>query len=400
MDLSSLMGGNMPSIPSAGDGAPKKDAPPPFEYKAQAASPTVSGEASLTIGKDSLMVASPMSVAEITFAGINAVEFANYAVTVKSDDGDYVFSRMGEWAERFCDALREAWGRAVLRAFFVKGSPLLTATGDYSFSEDGALVSGAKAAIHVYDNCVAAMPSEGGARRVPLCFVTAVEKGQFQYTLKLGTGESYTFSRLGYDTDPFANTVERQIKALREKALATVKEIDATLTATQASQIANLLPEGAAAEIGQLAAIAPSFLDALERKIEQTRMGEGYAAFKEMCDPAMIWTGVDWMIAPSPDGRYAAVEFAEADTATFVYKTGGDFPMFAAKLNRALEAISFKREVIRLTDEELLAPEYADYFMASRRTASLQFVRANFAQRVIHSSADAWRRSLSEAWGA
>jgi hypothetical protein len=106
------------------------------------------------------------------------------------------------------------------------------------------------------------------------------------------------------------------------------------------------------------------------------------------------------MIAPSPNGRFAAVEFAEADTATFVYKTGGSFPVFAARLNRALEAISFKREVIRLTDEELLAPEYADYYMAQKCTASLQFVRASFADRVIHSSADAWKRKLAEAWDA
>ena len=36
----------------------------------------------------------------------------------------------------------------------------------------------------------------------------------------------------------------------------TVKKIDPSLSATQASQIAKLMPEGAAASIGQLAAIA------------------------------------------------------------------------------------------------------------------------------------------------
>ena len=112
-------------------------------------------------------------------------------------------------------------------------------------------------------------------------------------------------------------------------------------------------------------------------------------------DPYLLW-----LIAPSPDGRYAAVEFAEADAATFVYKTGGDFDRFARQLNRALEAIGFKREVIRLTDSELKRPENADYYMAAKRTTSLKFVRANFAGRVIHSGTDVWKRKLTELWSA
>ncbi|MCL1981640.1 MAG: hypothetical protein FWG53_00930, partial [Clostridiales bacterium] len=106
-----------------------------------------------------------------------------------------------------------------------------------------------------------------------------------------------------------------------------------------------------------------------------------------------------WLIAPSPDGQYAAVEFAEADSATFVYRTGGDFGGFARQLSRALEAIDFKREVIRLTESEIMRPENSDYYMASRRTAALQFVRSNFVGRAIHSSPEAWKRKVRELWG-
>jgi NADH pyrophosphatase NudC (nudix superfamily) len=54
--------------------------------------------------------------------------------------------------------------------------------------------------------------------------------------------------------------------------------------------------------------------------------------------------------------------------------------------------------VIRLTDDELRKPENADYYMAAKRTAALQFVRANFAGRVIHSSPEAWKKKLTEMW--
>jgi len=88
------------------------------------------------------------------------------------------------------------------------------------------------------------------------------------------------------------------------------------------------------------------------------------------------------------------VEFSEADTATFVYCTDGDFHAFARRINRALEAIAFKREVIRLTDDDLRKPENDTYYMANKRTAALQFVRAKFKGRAIHSSPESWKRNL------
>ncbi len=439
MDLSSLSGGK----------APAQEQRPVFEYTAQAASPIVSGEVKLAISDTALTVAALFDVVEIPFAKMIVLAFADYTVTVKTSDGDYSFSRMGQWAQPFYDALCDAYNKAVLRSLFVKDKPILTADGDFRFTENGTAVY-KHAPIHVYENCVVALPPNLSARRVPLCFVTGMDKGDYELTLRLDTGESYTYTKLGYDTAPFADAVEKQIRKLREKALATVKEMAPSLSAAQASQLAKLVPEGAAAPIGQLAAIAPAFVSALEEKLSTTRAAVSYAAFKTMCDPAQIYvgfrrneagadggmsamlgglagggnplealgklTGIStpqngteskvptpapyllWLIAPSPDGKYAAVEFAEADSATFLYNTSGNFDSFAKHLNRALEAISFKREAIRLSDDELLKPENADYLMASDRTAALQFIRANFVDRVIHSSPDAWKHKLMKMW--
>jgi hypothetical protein len=51
-----------------------------------------------------------------------------------------------------------------------------------------------------------------------------------------------------------------------------------------------------------------------------------------------------------------------------------------------------------MTDAELRKPENADYYMAAKRTASLQFIRSNFTGRVIHSSPESWKRKLMELW--
>ena len=379
-----------------------------IEYTAQAASPIVNGEVKMTISENALTASALFDTAEIPLSEINEIIISDYVVTVKADSGDYAFSRMGNWCGPFYDALCGAYNGAVLRSFFIKGEPIIKAKGNVP--------------VNVYENCVASLPPDLSARRIPLCFISGIDKGDHELTLKLDAGESYTFTKLGYEAAPFAGAVEKQTRYLREQTVFAVKEIDYTLTTAQAAQLAKIMTQGAAASIGQLSGIASSFVTALENKLSVTRAAESYEVFKEACDPARIYIGfrkneassagaesqaeaeveadqyVLWLIAPSPDGQFAAVEFAEADTATFVYRTGGDFDGFAKQINRALEAIDFKREVIRLSDDELRKPENADYYMAAKRTAALQFIRSNFVGRVIHSSPETWKRKLFELW--
>ena len=408
-----------------------------IEYKALTASPNINGETKLVITDKSLIVKTTFDLEEIPFVEINALLLDDYIVTVKADNGDYVFSKLGNWCQPFYDVLCEEYNKAVLRSLFVKGEPIVTAKGDYFYNEADRSAGGS-APVYVYENCVVVLPTNLGARRVPLCFTCEMVKGDFELTLRLDTGEDYTWSKLGYDTAPFSEAVEKQISALREKSFAAIRELDPSMSAAQGSQLVKIIPQGAAAAIGLLGGIAPSFVAALEAKIENTRAAETYSFFKEMCDPAKILIGFRkneaaveeaaeeptaaeptavtdeaeteaeaeapdpyllWLIAPSPDGQYAAVEFAEKNAATFVYKTDGDFDGFSRQLSRALEAIDFKREVIRLPDAELRIPENADYFMAAKRTAALRFIRAGFIGRVIHSSPEAWKRKLEEYWG-
>jgi len=423
VDISSLGGGS----------SPKQEQKPVGEYTAQVSSSLVNGAVKLKIKDNALTVTALFDVVEITFAEINALELTDYIVAIKADSGVYTFSHMGNLCQPFYDTLCTAYNKAVLRSLFIKGNPILTAKGEYRFTENGVKINSV-VPVYVYENNVTALPPNLSARRVPLCFTTAVDKGDYELTLRLDTGEAYTYAKLGYDTAVFVDAVEKQIRKLHEESLAAVKEIDPTLATIQASQIARIMPHGVAAPIGQLAGIAPSFTGALENKIATTCANESYTAFKELCDPTQIWVGFRknesvkntddlsiltgdtagnkengtampdpyllWLIVPSPDGQFATVEFAEVDSATFVYRVGGDFAVFARQINHALEAINFKREVIRMSDEELQKPENIDYYMATKRTAALQFVRLNFAGRVIHSSVESWKRKLKEMWSS
>ncbi len=90
---------------------------------------------------------------------------------------------------------------------------------------------------------------------------------------------------------PFAAAIETQMRKQREKALAAISEMDPGLSASQAAALARLMPEGAAAPLGKIAAAAPSFVGALEAALAASRAAESYQIFKQLCDPAQIWVG-------------------------------------------------------------------------------------------------------------
>lgn len=423
MDISSLMGGNKP---------PEAEKAPALEYSAQAVSPLINGEVNLTVGEGGLAATGLLDAIEIPYADMTALELEAYAVTIRTEAGDFLFSRMGGWLQPFYGALLEAYNKKVRKALFVPGNPLFTATCHYQYTEAAQSAQGA-APVQLYEDCICVLPPNGNARRIPLCFLTGLDKGDYALTLRLDTGNAYSLSKLGYDMAPLTGAIEKQLRGLREDSLAAVRAIDPLLSPAQASAIAKLMPEGVAAPMGKLEEIAPSFTAALSARLAESRAAETYAAFQKVSDPARIHVGFRkqpapggsagsaegpgglagmlgglagnesplgppgdapmetaaptyllWLIAPSPDGNACAVEFAGSQddaAATFVYRFDGGFARFAEQLNHALEAIQFKREIIRLPDAQLLQAAHADHRMAVRRNASLQFVRACFAGR-------------------
>ena len=467
---------------------------PDITYQAQVASPLLNGEASLSLSTHGLSITALFDALELPFSQINALTSANYQITIQSDAGQFTLSKLGNWHDPFYQELSSAYNQAVLRSLFITGDPLITAQGIFNYDESAAQTAPnspsstgqppaaptaptapastqpTPAAAHVYQNCVVALPPNLGARRIPLCFLAALTPADYSLTLTLDTGEHYTLAKLGYNQQPFQAAIQQQLLQLRQRTLDQIMQIDPSLTPAQSQQIARLMPLGAAAPLGQLTAIAPSFTAALQQLLAQTRAAQTFKALQQLCDPTQIYVGFKkldplndeqaapaaetppapggdimasavaaltggaggisalseaagdaaspdgsaaaddtaeeeapapfllWLIAPSPDGRYATVEFAESDTATFVYRTRGNFEAFAKQLNRSLEAINFKREVIRLSDEELLQPQNADYLMAAKRTTALSFIRSNYTGRIIHTTLETWQQKLQSLW--
>ncbi len=379
------------------------------EYSAYLKCSRITGEVKITVLEDALLIAALFDGIAIPYPEITGFIICGYAVRIQTDNGIYEVSRFEHGCEPFYQTFYDTYSMKVRKALFVRGAPILKTNGEYRYEEDDRTAAG-RAVIEIYEDCVLLLPPDDGARRIPLVFVTGMHKDGYELTLSLDSGERYSFIRLGHDTQPFESIVAERLHFLRTHALEAVCKLDGSLTSTQASAIARMLPEGVAVPFGKLAAVAASFAEALEMRISQSRVASEYRFLKEIGDPTEICVGMKsglageeaedilWLITPGKRPGIAAVELAlseETAAATFIYRFTESWDIFCRTLNRAMEAVNFKREVIRLKEDELKRPEYTDYMMAVKRTAALQYLRSRFAGRVIHTSEESWQKEMA-----
>ena len=407
---------------NAGKGAP-------FTCTGTVASVLVNGEANIMVSKDGFTLTSTLDATRVTWAEVVKIQCEDYVVHVNTKSSKYDLFKLGYDTDPLYAHMLSAYGDKVRKALFVKGSPLVRAKGNVG------AVQGVP--IEIYDDCILSLPPDLSARRVPLSFVTGFKDDGFTISVSTMDGKETVYSKLGYEHDPASRAIQDAVKAQREKTIDQVTELAPQINAEQASRLARCLPEGMAAPIGVVRGISPSLADALEGKIAKSRAAETYKAFRGISGEEAICIGFKkndmapfgeadaanpeaaaqfpgngaedggqeadpymlWLIAPTPGKNACAVEFAgaaDASAATFVYKFSGAWDDFRVKLGMALEAIAFKREIIRLSDAELEKNENADYRMANDRNEAVRFVRACFVGRAIHRSMDSWKSQVED----
>jgi len=383
-----------------------------LNYQATVASSGLNDQAKLTVTDDGVNVAALFGSAFVDFTDVVAIERQGPAVVITTAADRFVINGLGNLLDGFCIELRDAFNARVRAALAVKGDAAVAAEGDFTYAEAGFQASG-QAIVEVYDDCVCLLPQDDRARRIPLAFMTGLQPAPFGCTVTLDDGSEYSFTRLGTKADAFVAGVKAKLQALREHAIDAARQVDGSLAAGPLAAVAALMPNGVAAPMGRLAAIAPSYAAAVEAAIGATRAVDTYNVLKGMCEPGAIFVGMKkglageqqdgadkdvlWFVAPSATKPMAAVEFAVDDdtaAATFVYNTGGDADLFCRSVNRAMEAINFRREVIALPDDQLRAAEHGAYQMAVRRTPALRWLRGQLAGRVIHASMDSWTSGI------
>jgi len=383
--------------------------PMPLEYKGTYRFANHEYTADVIIGTDGLEIIGTFDHDVIPYADITSFDIQNHAIRIKTDEGFALISKLGLNCDPFYQEFYSAFNKKVLKALFIDSGPVFVTNGEYSYTEEGFSSSG-KAAIHLYRDCVCILPPSDHGRRIPLCFVTGMKDDATWLEISMDNGDSYKLIRIGHDLAPFKKALEAQLIALRERTLSMVRSLCDGLDTKESLTIAKMIPEGIAAPVRDLAKISDRFVEAMEARIAESHASESYVVLKDVCDLGSVCVGIKtelagdnndegiiWMIAPGNVKGVAAVELAVAEdtaAATFIYRFDNEWDRFKRDLNRAMEAIDFKRRVISLTEEELTKEEFSDYAMAVKRTAALRFIRGCFTGRVIHSTPESWKRDI------
>lgn len=422
--------------PGMTPGADAEEQPPrPLaEFEGYAECSLFAEEVKITLYPDEMLVAALFDQLPIPYGRICAFTFENYRLTLHSSDGPVVFTRMGQAAEWLYDKLFQAYNDAVLRSLLVEGEHQFEAAGRFRM-EEGREFREEQGLVRLYPDCLCLLPPNENARRIPLCFLTGMEKGDFSRTLRLSTGESYTLSHMGRELENLDRLITANIRALREQTLAFHKSLAPDLSPMQAAAAGKLMPLGAAAPMASILSSAPPLEKALQQKIRESRMASTYlwlerlsgghgisigakpaperevedelpeaeaaeeSTAEEPSEPAPIL----WVVAAVKEQGVAAVELALADdeaAATYLYRIKGDETAFSFQLHRGLEAAGFQRELILLPEEKLALPEHMAASMLIRRTPALQCMRESFAGRAIHSSEERWKRDIMQCGAA
>jgi hypothetical protein len=371
------------------------------------------GDAVIALTEDSIVFDRGGKSLVVPYADIDLFKVENFGLLINTETYSVMISRMGRDTDVLYEQLWEAYNARTLKAFFIQSPPMFEATGEFRYSDEAGQASGA-AKIKLFDNCLCILPPSSQGRRIPLCFMAAPQMTNFFIRMTLDTGEWYEVIRLGDRTKRLLDLINANLSKIHDNAVAAVKAIDGSLNTRQSSDIAWLVPDGAAAQTLALEKIAPSFVKASEVRIALSRAADTYSYFKEICGLSGLYTGIKtglswteegadivWVTAviEKDNGGTAAVELAlgeEDSAATYIYKFKGDQTGFFKRLNHAMEAVSFHREVISMPDNELKLAANDLNAMAVKRTAALRFLRACFAGRAIHRTADSWKKSIDD----
>lgn len=307
-------------------------------------------EAQATITDDGIELRGNAQVT-VPFVDLMDIRLLNYHLHLHLREDEVVVSKLGYQTEAFFEKTWEVYAQKSLESLFVSGKPNIACEGDYAYTEpDVSKKSIAKLELRDESLCIA--PHDVGTRRVPLCFASEPVRNGFSLTVALDTGESYTVSRLGRNTDPFFKGLMRS----RESAVRTWEEAHRALT----------------------------------RDLD-TRLGEAagrYRAFQALGTPVEIglFSADDeaFWFAAIGEGRAAVELVCGEKTATYLYCFSTSAASFTARLRHAMEAVKRHRRLIFLSDDELA--EEPLFRMAVDRSTHVRFLRACNVGRIVHTA--------------
>lgn len=300
--------------------------------------------------------------------------------------------------------------------------------------------------LRVFEDLIVVLPERGRMFGVPYSFIDEVGWDEESYRISVVTDEGRTlvFGHLALRSEEFRDEVRRLMGELAARTAVTLSELLPGTPPATLSGLANLMRDGRAVQRRRLDEIDPSVWPRLEAAAAVTEdRSEAYRGLAAMTVPGWAAFGVKavrpeggegaedtsghevererradlWYFCPlSSDGRpinvVAQEVVSESGNATYLFRLlpperfdplqgdalADEVGRAVARLNRALLLLNFKRDPIRLPEEQLREPAHARYLVALRHLEYLRWARGAFLGRAIHGSS--WEKQVADVVAA
>ena len=286
--------------------------------------------------------------------------------------------------------------------------------------------------LRIYETAAVIISSDGNFIRIPYSDLTQIRVEAYKLILETDYGDSYLLSRMGKELDTCYKMLNDLIKALSVKTQLSLQELLPIYDSSVIRKITKLMKDGRAARHMDIDLISPGIWTELEKKLDTFGMKEEYEYLASLGHSERMCIGMKrglmgdltkeyiWFLIPifsantAKPGNAIAMEATAAEgsgRATYFFKimepsiyknliNQEELQAVADKslkqINRDLISVNFRREPIYLTDEQLDSTAYVAYRRAVSKVPSLQELRRLFIGRVIHSSLEQWKASITQ----
>jgi len=346
----------------------------------------------------------------------------------------YVFYYFGSYYEQFLHNL-------VSKRNYQMQKNLLMLDKDYqkefevSFEftdSEGRTIKDDKAKIILYRNSLVVTPQEEDFFNINYCDIEKIdfEPGKFSLNILLDLGEKLTLTMMGGRFEELKSDIERLIEEMYQRTAEMLKEyFPKGVSGWTILQLSRVLKQGKATKKSEIEEISPDLWGVLQRIIfkrpgeesSQEPDEERKAAFDyllSLAGPENTYIGIResftsseeelkpifWFLVAFPKENAIASEVTnEEGHATYFFRikedgkpSPDDVKRKVKEINRSMQALNFRRDVIRASDDEIKSDKFSRYRVALRKLSYLNRIRQDFIDRAIHTSEESWRKEVQK----
>jgi len=346
----------------------------------------------------------------------------------------YVFYYFGSYYEQFLHNL-------VSKRNYQMQKNLLMLDKDYqkefeaSFEftdSERRIIKDGKAKIILYRNSLVVTPQEEDFFNINYCDIEKIdfEPGKFSLNILLDLGEKLTLTMMGGRFEELKSDIERLIEEMYQRTAEMLKEyFPKGVSEWTILQLSRVLKQGKATKKSEIEEISPDLWGVLQRIIfkrpdeesSQEPDEERKAAFDyllSLAGPENTYIGIResftsseeelkpifWFLVAFPKENAIASEVTnEEGHATYFFRikedgkpSPDDVKRKVKEINRSMQALNFRRDVIRASDDEIKSDKFSRYRVALRKLPYLNRIRQDFIDRAIHTSEESWRKEVQK----